>query len=603
MKKNIISISLILISFVSFSQDIGRNYIDSLLCELRYSKEDNTNPKDLNENIVNIFRLGVPEDKEAFKEYILNTIEISNKLNDKYELANASYYMGKLYISSNNGYAKAIPFLLEGLSLFEEINDSAGISKCYMQLGLISYITQYYEDAIKNLKLSIEYFDNPTSTYLLGISYSEIGNFSESKKYFFKALDEYSQINNLKSINECYMYLGNMYDLQGSLDSAFYYINLAIKNISEQNDIEILSRPYALISGFYLKKNDIDSAIYYANISYEISKKGNDKISEMHSTEVLSKAYEILGNFTLAHSYLKIHNTLESENIKGNTKQKITEMQSMFDFKKKINDEILRHQEELHQKNRTKNYILASGLFILLIAGGLYSRLDFIRKSRAEIRKEKDISEGLLLNILPSAVADELKEKGYTDAKQYEQGTILFTDFKGFTSMSEIMEASDLVAEIDECFKSFDYIMEKYNIEKIKTIGDAYMAAGGLHIPRKTEPHDVINAALEMQEFILSRKIKHDEIGVPSFDMRVGIHSGPVIAGVVGIKKFQYDIWGDTVNTASRMESNGEVGKVNISQFTFEKVKDSSDFIFESRKIIDVKGKGEMQMYFVSRKV
>ena len=136
-------------------------------------------------------------------------------------------------------------------------------------------------------------------------------------------------------------------------------------------------------------------------------------------------------------------------------------------------------------------------------------------------------------------------------------------------------------------------------MEKIKTIGDAYMAAGGLHLPRVTEPVDVVSAALAMQEFMVERKKERAAQDLPYFEMRVGIHTGPVVAGIVGVKKFQYDIWGDTVNTASRMETHGEVGKVNISDATYELLKDNPSFVFESRGNLMVKGKGEMGMWFV----
>ena len=157
-----------------------------------------------------------------------------------------------------------------------------------------------------------------------------------------------------------------------------------------------------------------------------------------------------------------------------------------------------------------------------------------------------------------------------------------------------------MVNEVNTCFKAFDAICGKYKVEKIKTIGDAYMAAGGLPVPTDDSVKNTVLAALEMQEFISKRKKESDAQGKPAFEMRIGIHTGPVVAGIVGVKKFQYDIWGDTVNTASRIESNGEVGKVNISQATFDLIKNDSQFTFESRGKITAKGKGEIEMYFVN---
>ncbi len=191
------------------------------------------------------------------------------------------------------------------------------------------------------------------------------------------------------------------------------------------------------------------------------------------------------------------------------------------------------------------------------------------------------------------------REAGFTEARQFDNATILFTDFKGFTQLSEQVTPAELVQELNACFKEFDALMTKYHIEKIKTIGDAYMAGGGLPDPQHGSPADVVRAALEMQDFMEHHKAERNAAGKPYFEMRVGIHSGPVVAGIVGVKKFQYDIWGDTVNTASRMESSGEVGQVNISEATYALVKNEASFTFIPRGKVQAKGKGEMEMYFV----
>jgi class 3 adenylate cyclase len=225
-----------------------------------------------------------------------------------------------------------------------------------------------------------------------------------------------------------------------------------------------------------------------------------------------------------------------------------------------------------------------------------------IEKSRKEIELEKEKSDNLLLNILPVEIAEELKEKGSADTRLIDFVTVLFTDFKGFTALSEILSSQDLVKEINICFSTFDHIMEKHNIEKIKTIGDSYMAAGGLPTVNETHAQDVVKAALEIQQFMLDLAEKKKANNEPFFEIRIGVHTGPVIAGIVGVKKFQYDIWGDTVNTASRMESSGNVGKVNISESTYQIVKNNDEYSFESRGKIEAKGKGLLEMFFVERK-
>jgi len=226
-------------------------------------------------------------------------------------------------------------------------------------------------------------------------------------------------------------------------------------------------------------------------------------------------------------------------------------------------------------------------------------RLERIINERTdELVREKDKSENLLANLLPKGTADEIKRKGKATKRKYEMVTVLFSDIQGFTRLAEQMNPEQLIDELDHFFLYFDSVAEKYNIEKIKTIGDAYMCAGGIPEKNRTNPVEVVLAAIEMQHYMKKIHKQAQKRGSNIWDIRMGIHTGSVIAGVVGYKKLSYDIWGDTVNTASRMESSGEAGKINISGSTYELVKDF--FICEHRGKMPVKYKGEIDMYFVN---
>jgi len=220
-----------------------------------------------------------------------------------------------------------------------------------------------------------------------------------------------------------------------------------------------------------------------------------------------------------------------------------------------------------------------------------------IEISHQEVEKERQKAEGILLNILPKQTAQEIKEFGAATPRNYDMVSVLFSDFSGFTAVSETMETDELIEELNTCFVKFDEIVEQYQLEKIKTIGDSYMCAGGVPAANKTNPGDAVAAALAMQKYIHNRRIAKEKEGKPYWDMRIGIHTGEVIAGVVGKKKFAYDIWGDTVNLASRMESSGEDGRINISDATYKYVKDV--YKCQYRGGIVAKNKGSVDMYFV----
>ncbi len=220
-----------------------------------------------------------------------------------------------------------------------------------------------------------------------------------------------------------------------------------------------------------------------------------------------------------------------------------------------------------------------------------------VRLRTQELIREKQKSDDLLLNILPAETAEELKKFGKAQAKRHDSVTIFFSDFKDFTQIAQQMSPEELVAEIDHCFSAFDEIIGKHRLEKIKTIGDAYMCAGGLPTAGAAQSTDVVRAALEIQSFLQELAVQREAEGRPAFHARIGIHTGPVITGIVGTKKFAYDVWGSAVNIAARLEELGEVGKVNVSEHTYDLI--SPEFLCTPRGQLEAKNAGAINMYFV----
>ncbi len=344
-----------------------------------------------------------------------------------------------------------------------------------------------------------------------------------------------------------------------------------------------------------------DLAIHYATEGLAVAHEYGLSKEAMDNLRILAPAYEEQGD---VRSALRIWKQYYAELDSMNASTATAELSGALlvaDFaKEQFADSLLNVQRrstaanELQKERTRRNILIAAGLVAVVFGSISY-------RQRRRTQKALHRSDELLLNILPEEVAEELKAKGHADAKHFDKVTILFTDFKGFTEASEKLSPQDLVEELNTCFKAFDGIITARGIEKIKTIGDAYMCAGGLPVPSSSTPAGVVQAALEMQAFMIARKKERDAKGKPAFEMRVGIHTGPVVAGIVGVKKFQYDIWGDTVNTASRMESSGAVGEVNISESTYALVRNEPGLTFTSRGKVQAKGKGEMEMYFVGR--
>lgn len=440
------------------------------------------------------------------------------------------------------------------------------------------------------------------------IALAQEGDTDSAVRLLAHVLSEARRVGENKFVQKSLINLATIKGMLQDLDSAYYFLGLAAANMQATDDVDsymTLQINMAIMDqqeGRYLRAHSrLDTAeqlaIRFNNLPLRASILDN-------------RAYvaEEQSQFSKAYGYLRQYVTLHDSILDLDRIKVVTEMQEKYESEKKA-----RQIQELKIANldatinterirNTRNRYLFLGAGTLLFAIGLYARLRYVRKTKSIIQKEKEISEGLLLNILPASVAEELKSKGYTDAQHFEQATILFSDFKGFTTLSEQLSPTELVNELNACFKAFDEIITRHGIEKIKTIGDSYMAVGSIPAQNMAKAPDVVTAGIEMQEFVIARKAERETQGLPGFEMRVGIHSGPVVAGVVGVKKFQYDIWGDTVNIASRMESAGETGKVNISATTYQLVNTEPAFVFTPRGLVSAKGKGEMEMYFVENR-
>lgn len=252
-----------------------------------------------------------------------------------------------------------------------------------------------------------------------------------------------------------------------------------------------------------------------------------------------------------------------------------------------------------HAFNRTEELSVELNAANLYLEKKVDERTTELRGTNLQLHSEKKKAEDLLLNILPAEIAEELKDHGSSKARRYPSITVMFTDFKNFTRVSEELTPEQLVKEIDHCYRAYDDIIGQYGLEKIKTMGDSYICAGGLPKMNFTHPEDVVNAALAIRDFMDKYIAERRSKGEITFEIRIGVHTGPAVAGIVGAKKFAYDIWGDSVNLAARMESSGQAGKVNISDSTYQMVKDK--FMCTHRGKIDAKNKGEIDMYFAER--
>lgn len=547
--------------------------------------------------------------------YFEKSISAFSSINNKKGISSAVNNIGAIYFYLGN-YLKALSYYKRALAIHQKLEDKKNTAIAIQNIGGIYFKIGDYKSAMSFYNRAyaiIQKIDEPKQTSKIlnniGLVFMKQKDFKRAQQRLDLSLKIANEIKDSQMQIEALSSLGELYYFQKNLSKSLYYYRECLKIAETNSNMQYQSTSLIGIGNIHHLSGNFSRAITRCGSGLKIAEELSSLSAQKEACECLYKAHKGQGNADLALKYfeksLALHDSLQSEKTSESIMKMEFQNQQLVDSLAQVKKNHLvnlRHTMEISEKEEQRNYIIVTLCFIVLISAGLWNRLQLVRRSRAALKIEKDNSERLLLNILPEEIAEELKTKGFVSAKNFSSVSILFTDFKSFTQTAEKLSPQELVGEINVCFKAFDQICEKYNIEKIKTIGDSYMAAGGIPRPYAESFKNIVSAGIEMQQFMMSRKREREQIGEPSFEMRLGIHAGPIIAGIVGLKKFQYDVWGDTVNTASRIESSGQVGKVNISESMYELVKNEALFSFEDRGMQEAKGKGEIKMYFVTKK-
>jgi adenylate cyclase len=447
----------------------------------------------------------------------------------------------------------------------------------------------YYNKAIATLRRAKDSLALASAISNAGDDLLNNNKYDSALLYFKEARKIFEKLN--YPVGKAYS-IGNMgmaYANIGVNNLAEKYINEAIGILEKAGDYYPISVYLLSMADIYLKKGNEQTALNYALRSLKLARQYRLKEQISDANLKLSELYERAGNPGESFRYFKNHIAYRDSVNDIKTVQKLADLRTDYELAQKQVEVDLLNKKKQNQKIIVISLVIILGLTTIIL-GTLY----WYYKT---ISREKEKSESLLLNILPAETARELEEKGKVEAVRINQVTVLFTDFLGFSKLSEHVEPEQLVKSLDFYFKGFDEITTRYGLEKIKTIGDSYMCACGLHTPNQTNARNVIYAAKEMIELV-NRELNAQD-GLIHFEVRIGIHTGPVVAGIVGTKKWQYDIWGDTVNIASRMESMSKPGRVNLSETTYQQIKE--EFACEYRGEIEVKNHGSLKMYFLTQ--
>lgn len=543
-------------------------------------------------------------------------LRIQRQLGDTVKVARAHFNMAAAQ-QEMGLYPEAQNDLLSARAVFETLEDREGVAKVQAQLGHLWFEMERYDSALvwyeRALRLRKQ-LDDPGRYAEAILDYANALDELDSPRialvYYQQALDISKRLDDLPGQAQVYINMGDAYKHTGEYPVALRYLQMAEEICLSLNDVQGLMEVYNIIGDVHGRAGRLNLALEYTQKYYQIAQEAGDEKYIQGAYKDFAEVYAAMGDFDEAYQWRVKYDELRYKRMNLRLGVAFARKEELFKDQKK-EEEIERQKQELRIRDaelataRTRQYALLGGAFALsLLAALLFNRNRIRARANRElaakndaIQRERERADRLLKNILPEKTAEELKLHNTVQPVRYESVTVMFTDFKGFTMIAERVSPEELIQELDNCFRLFDTIVEKHGLEKIKTIGDSYMCAGGLPTPNETHPADVVNAALEMLHELGALMQQNAAAGKPVFEMRIGIHTGPVVAGVVGSHKFAYDIWGDTVNTAARLEQSGETGKINISETTYQRVLHLFDCTFRGK--LAAKNKGEIEMYFV----
>lgn len=522
---------------------------------------------------------------------------------DLLQLGQIRYHQGQ--------YPEALAHLLEAHRMFKDDGEKKELSQVYNTLANVYQKVGNDLEALNMATSSLRIKEELGDTLGMALSYFNIGklhyilnNEKMARESYEVALLLNQRKSNKRGIASCLreMSLLQVDDPDGSEALALAHKALALdEEIGNKQGIIGDQNSIALVHG---RQGRNDLAVVFFKDALGLAEETRDVTMVASVCKGLSTSYEALGRYTEALEFHKRYTFFKDSLSSREASRRIAELQMRHDFDQQAAEarseqakKDLINREEVDRQKLVRNCFIGGFLLMVLFAGVFLRQRNRISEEKKTSETEKQRSDELLLNILPAEVAEELRRTGQCRPKTYSMATVLFADFKDFTKVSEKISAELLVNEIDACFKGFDAILGRHRIEKIKTVGDAYICASGLPSLNYTHATDMVEAAREIGAFMLARKAEKEARGEVAFELRIGIHTGPVVAGIVGSKKFSYDIWGDTVNLTARMEQSGEAGKINISGSTYELVKEKFSCTYRGK--IHAKNKGDLDMYFI----
>ena len=572
-------------------------------------------------------------------------LELARVRNNKEQEAEALHKLGGAYYFLSD-YSNALENYKQSLLIRQELKDNEGVANISNNIGMIYQELGSYDKALDNYMIALQFYEASQNEKKIavvlnniGTVYGDLRNYDKALLTYMHSLEIKQKLDDKSGIASTLHNIGRAYDNLQEYDKALEYYQRSIILKKELNNQFSLAMTLNNIGKVYSEQEKFEKALIYYEDALQIEKAVGDKFGEANTLNnmgdsylqleeldkaeqnlfqalsialdieakyiieacyvYLSELYERRGKPDIALDYYQKMFDINQEMFNEQVRDKIAMLQTRYETEKKDQEiELLVKERNINEltiekQQNLRNFLIVLIFLVIIIAIIMYISYRQKRRDNLIIAQEKAKSDNLLMNIFPLRIANDLKETGTTEPELFKDVTVYFSDIVGFTVASAQLTPKKLIDELNEIFTAFDEIIEEYGCERIKTIGDAYLAVGGMNRSNTSPAINIVRAALAHLEYLKKR----NESSNIKWQIRVGIHTGDVIGGVVGIKKYIYDVFGDTINLAARMEQYSDALKINISEDTYEYIK--QNFRCIERDGIVVKGKGVMKMYFV----